>query len=90
MDAELHGASSLLKLKVLCRVRHAGGRAYGSLFVRSPLNLTQPWKFLEAPVGKPVALAGSICLYTSLEPLPAYAEPQAGVSPQGRSRLYLV
>ena len=51
-------------------------------------SLTQAWNFLNAPLGRTVAFAASICL----QPLPlrSCTEPQAGVSPPRRSPLVCI
>ena len=77
MDAELHGAFSLTKLKARC--------VGCSLFVLSPPNLTQPWKILRASLGSTVALMGSIFLHP--RPSRACAVPQADIRPPRRSTL---
>ena len=50
------------------------------LLVLSLLNLAQPWKFRNVPLGKTIALGGSIFLHPIT--LRACGETQAGVSPQ--------
>ena len=57
---------------------------YG-LFVLSLPTLTQPWKFLRAPLGSAAALMGSIFLHPRT--LGVCAEPQAGVRPPRRGPL---
>ena len=59
MDTEFHGTFSLLKLKaqgVECRI----------FVVLSLPDLTQPWKFLHAPLGSTVALTSGLDFPTSL------------------------
>ena len=66
--------------------RSVWGCRVESLFSLSPLNLTQLWNFLNAPLGiTVVAFTATICLHP--RPVRACAKPEAGVSPPRRSPL---